>query len=88
MNTQLVIDKFQLLPDEIQGQVLDYLDFLIHKYAAEKGLNKIKKEELAPETKELLDKRIAKHKKNPHKAKPWNEVENRLLNKNKQNHAL
>ncbi|HAN79345.1 MAG TPA: hypothetical protein DCQ31_17055 [Bacteroidales bacterium] len=83
MNTQLVIDRFQMLPDEIQGQVLDYIDFLIQKYAAEKSSNVLKVDELAPETKKILDKRLVKHKKNPSKAKSWKEVENRLLNKNK-----
>ena len=68
-------------PEELQLQVLDYIDFLINRYKIYDNENL--QEELSTEIKELLDKRIADYKKNPHKVKTWQEIEDRLLKKHK-----
>ncbi len=84
MNSELILQKFNTIPEELQFQVLDYIDFLISRYKIydKESLQ----DEPTPEIKELLDKRIAEYEKNPHKVKTWQEIEERLLKKH--NYAL
>ena len=81
MNSDLLLQRFNTIPEELQLQVLDYIDFLIIRYKIYDKENL--QEELSPEIKELLDKRIADYEKNPHKVKAWQEIEDRLLKKHK-----
>jgi len=81
MNSELLLQRFNTIPEDLQLQVLDYIDFLINRYKIHDKENP--QEELSPEIKELLDKRIADFEKNPHKVKPWQEIEDRLLKKHK-----
>ncbi len=81
MNSDLLLQRFNTIPEELQLQVLDYIDFLINRYKIYD--NKNPQEELSPEIKDLLDKRIADYEKNPHKVKSWQEIEDRLLKKHK-----
>ncbi len=81
MNSDLLLQRFNTIPEELQLQVLDYIDFLINRYKIYDNENP--QEELSPEIKDLLDKRIADYEKNPHKVKSWQEIEDRLLKKHK-----
>jgi hypothetical protein len=84
MNGDLLIQRFNTLPENLQLLVFGYVDFLFESY------NKfiVKKEnteneEITQELKDLLDERIANYEKNPHKIKTWEEIEERLLKKYK-----
>ena len=85
MKTDILLKRINLLPENLQFQVLDYVDFLINRYSeiAGENLEVTEKEEISPELKALLDIRIANYNKNPHKVKTWEEIETRLLAKNK-----
>ena len=72
MNTELVLQRFTSLPENLQFQVSEYIDFLL--YNTEEG-------PISAEIKALLDERIANYKKNPHKVKSWQEIEDRLMKK-------
>jgi len=87
MNGELLVQRFNTLPENLQLLVFGYVDFLIESY--DKFIVKeeiIEKDELSTELKVLLDERIANHEKNPHKVKTWEEIEGRLLKKYK--HAV
>jgi len=81
MDSELILQRFNTIPEDLQLQVLDYIDFLISRYKICDKENL--QEEPSPEIKELLDKRIADYEKNPHKVKTWQEIEDRLLKKHK-----
>jgi len=82
MNGELLVQRFNTLPENLQLLVLGYVDFLFesyNKFIVKKEIEE--KEEITPELKALLDERIANYEKNPHKAKTWEEIEERLLKK-------
>ena len=83
MNTQLIIDKIELLPENIQQQIVDYIDFLTNKYlkTLKTELEANENTELSDELKDLLDKRIAHHEKNKFKAKDAMDVLNDIAQK-------
>lgn len=79
MDSKIILNKFELLPEHVQFQVLDYIDFLASRYlkSVAKELNNNEKEvELSEELKELLDKRVEHHEKNKYKAKSATDVLN------------
>jgi len=85
MNGELLIQRFNILPENLQVLVLGYVDFLFESYkkiASQETEPQIK-EEITAELKALLDQRIANYEKNPHKVKTWEEIEERLLKKYK-----
>ncbi len=84
MNSEILLQRFNTIPEDLQIQVLDYIDFLINRYKIYD--NEHLQEEPSKEIKELLDKRIAEYEKNPHKIKTWEQIENSLLKKH--NYAL
>ncbi len=83
MDTQLIIDKIELLPENIQQQIIDYIDFLTNKYlkTVKNELESDEDIELSNEIKELLDKRIAHHEQNKYKAKDAMDVLNDIAQK-------
>ncbi len=82
MNAELVFQRFQLLPEDLQIKAANYIDRLVKQYSKLTiKPETVENEEISPEIKALLDERIANHKKNPHHIKTWEEVEERLLKK-------
>lgn len=79
MNAELILQKINTIPEHLQFQVLDYIDFLISRYETKD--EKRQEKEITSEIKALLDERIAEYEKNPHKVKSWKEIEERLLKK-------
>lgn len=71
MNTNIALKRFELLPESIQLQVVDYIDFLIEKYLSETDNSPKSNTELDEETKKLLDQRVALHNSDPSKAQQW-----------------
>jgi len=71
MNSNIVLERFELLPESIKLQVVDYIDFLLDKYLLETEENLGNDIELDEETKKLLDQRIALHNSDPSKAQQW-----------------
>ncbi|RLD67425.1 MAG: hypothetical protein DRI95_04865 [Bacteroidetes bacterium] len=71
MNANIALERFDLLPESIQLQVVDYIDFLLDKYLSEieKGIDS--NIEIDEETKKLLDQRVALHNSDPSKAQQW-----------------
>jgi len=80
---EIILQKINLIPKELQFQVLDYIDFLISRYKIDDEQSQ--NEEITSEMKVLLDERIDKYEKNPTKTKSWEEIEERLLNKHNYN---
>jgi putative addiction module component (TIGR02574 family) len=77
MKTELLLDRFSVLPDNLQEQVLDYIEFLIDRYSELTNVesDQNEPEEISPELKALLDERIAEHEKNPQAVCTWEEIE-------------
>jgi len=83
MNVELVVQRFTLLPENLQNQAFDYIEYLISKYLINEDVEQKQnvQEELTPELKTFLEKRLADYRKNPEKVMAWEEMENRLLKK-------
>ena len=83
MDTHVIINKIEFLPENIQQQIVDYINFLTDKYL--KILDKNTKDEtdfiLTNDIKAMLDQSIAHHEKNLYKAKPAEEVLNNIAKK-------
>ena len=73
MDLELILERLALLPENLQFQVAEYIDFLL--------LNMEQEEPISAEIRALLDERIANHEKNPDNVKSWEEIEARLLKK-------
>jgi len=89
MNSELAIQKINLLPENIQEQVMDYIEFLVNKYINVSQPLVVKKQEIetiTDETKSVLDDCLLDYKKNPKKVKPWEQVEQEIIDK--YNYAL
>ena len=72
MKDDFILEKYNTLPENLQNEVLGFIDFLSSKY------NKIKKEELTPEIKNFLTRRKKHHEENPQNAISWDEFEKQL----------
>jgi len=86
MNTELAFQKFNDLPENLQFQVLDYMEFLFAKYSTAQKISTNENseksdEELTPELKQFLEKRLENYRKNPEKVIPWEEMEKKLIDK-------
>ena len=73
MDKQKVTDQLDLLPEQLQQKVVDFIEFLTMKYLKD-GIDgdfdlsrqsRDENEELSDELKAFLDERIAAHKANP-----------------------
>lgn len=74
METNVLQEKLASLPEEIQRQVADYIDFLIERYQREAPL-------LTPAQQHTLEQRYQSYLNNPSQAEDLEEVKNRLLKK-------
>ena len=87
MNTHIAIKKLKTLPDNLQLQIFDYIDFLCFKHFEMSNYEKETNQDnqnnfiLTDDVKSFLDKRIAMHEANPQNVKPWEEVINRIAKK-------
>jgi hypothetical protein len=70
MNVNILIQKLQLLPEPLQIQVENYIEFLIQKYVDN---------EIA--IKNILDDCFEEYEKNPTKVKTWEQIEQELIEK-------
>ena len=75
MNIELSIERFFCLPQHVQLQVADYIDFLTKKYGLS---NKSETASLSAETKQTLDKCWNSYQQNPSKVKTWSQFENEI----------
>ncbi|MCU0394184.1 MAG: hypothetical protein MUE81_23995 [Thermoflexibacter sp.] len=78
IKTEEYLEKFSLLPLELQKQVLDFINFLLWKHYQQEEQ---KPEEYDELLKELLLKRSAYSKEHPESRKTWDEVKNNLFEK-------
>jgi Na+/phosphate symporter len=74
METTVLQEKLASLPEEIQRQVVDYVDFLVQKYQNEVS-------HLTDVEKQTLEQRYQAYQNTPSKAEDLEEVKNRLLKK-------
>ena len=72
---QAVINKIAALPENLQSEVADFVDFLIQKYHLEKP------DELTDEQKETLLDRHEKLNQNPGRGIDWDEAKAKLMQK-------
>jgi len=83
MDAKQLIKKIEVLPESIQFQVNDYIDFLLVRYLS--TLNKIEEVEndftLTDEQRQLLDESEMHHSKNVDKAKSGFEFLDSIANK-------
>ena len=77
MDTKTIIDRLNMLPEALQYQVADYIEFLIIRYHA----NSESEEGLSQELKDLLDKRMEEYKANPNDVVSWDEVKDQFNTK-------
>ncbi len=82
MNIELTLQQFTALPENVQFQIGEYVEFLFNKYSGKLNTEKEKsndeKEELSPELKTFLENRLADYRKNPEKVMTWQVMEERL----------
>jgi|GEM_PF-2855462 hypothetical protein len=85
MNTLSAFERFTALPENLQFQALEYIEFLFSKYVniksedvTEKSVNT---EELTPDLKIFLENRLNDYRKNPDKVMLPEEMERLLLQK-------
>ncbi|MCB1189624.1 MAG: DUF2281 domain-containing protein [Leptospiraceae bacterium] len=81
-HNKILIDRFVKLPEPLQFQVLDFIEFLITKYNLEEEHNK-EDNILTNEQKEILDQRLADSKKHPEKRIDWDKFKIELQNRYK-----
>ncbi len=74
METIVLQEKLSSLPEELQRQVADYVDFLVQKYQNEVS-------PLSDAEKQTLEQRYQAYQQNASKAEDLEEVKNRLLKK-------
>ncbi len=83
MKTEVILDKIKLLPENLQQQVMDYVDFITNKYLKEL-VSDVENEtdlEINDSLKELLDNRVEHHELNKYKAKSAMDVINDIAQK-------
>ncbi len=84
MNNELVLSRFYLLPENLRFQVLEYIEFLLHRHTdLETNNSKTEQddEQISPELKKLLEERMKGYEENPEKACTWEEVKEKLNEK-------
>ncbi len=74
METIVLQEKLSSLPEELQRQVADYVDFIVQKYQNEVS-------PLSDAEKQTLERRYQAYQQNASKAEDLEEVKNRLLKK-------
>jgi len=74
MERTLLQEKISRLSEELQQQVVDYVDFLIQRYHKEP-------DELTETEKQTLEKRFAHYRNDPSQAVEVEKVKDRLLKK-------
>lgn len=81
MDTELIVQKIQVLPESIQIQVFDYIEFLIKKHQISVN-NSEETEILNIETKQVLEDCWDNYLKFPDKVKPWEQIEKEIIQEN------
>ena len=82
MNREITFQQFMALPENIQFQVGEYIEYLFVKYSDRLSTSKDKViAELTPELKQFLEERLADYRKYPEKVMSIHEMEDRLLTK-------
>ena len=87
MNTEIALQQLTALPENMQSQVVDYIEFLFDKYIISSKVEKVidrnqeYEEELSPELKVFLEERLDDYIRNPEKVMQWQDMEARLLRK-------
>ena len=80
MNTELVLERLNGLPEVLQFQVYDYIEFLYSRYGKKEELvEETKTEELEPELEALLLDRLEDYHQNPEDVMTWDEVEQEFV---------
>ncbi len=74
MDKEFIIDRLSVLPENLQIQVLDYIEFLIDRYRELTNVDTEEGKEPSPELKAFLLERIAEHERNPKGAITWEEM--------------
>jgi len=79
MSTDLLVDTYNLLSNEMQKLAFDYITFLAIR--ENKTIQNEDKSKINPELKEILDKRILEYQANPNNVTTWNEVKKKFNEK-------
>jgi hypothetical protein len=72
MNPDILQEKIASLPEEVQRQLIDYIDFLVQRY---------QDTSLTEPEKQMLESRYQSHLNNPSQSSDLDEVKNRLMKK-------
>jgi len=78
MDTNLLMERFNILPDSLQIQVYDYIEFLANKYL-ESYKTIPPQSPLPSETMQVLEESWNNYLKSPSKVKTWEEIENEII---------
>lgn len=77
---QIVMNRLKELPEYLQKQVLDYLEFLLVNFS-KTGDNMENDDVLTKEQKKILNERHEKYKDDPFSGVNWEQVKTSLLEK-------
>lgn len=72
MNPDILQEKIASLPEEVQRQLIDYIDFLVQRY---------QDISLTEPEKQMLESRYKSYLNNPSQSSDLDEVKNRLMKK-------
>lgn len=78
MNIELSLQQFNTLPENLQIQVADFIEFLHEKYIRTKE-HKAADEPLSEATKNVLTDCWESYQENPEKVKNWDDVEQEII---------
>ena len=73
---QTVLNKIAGLPENLQSEVADFVDFLIHKYHLEKVTDG---ENLTDEQKQTIRNRYEQLNQNPGRGLDWDDAKAKLM---------
>jgi len=79
IDSEIVLQRFNVLPKNIRYQVFEYIEFLISRYS---GKSEEEEREIPDSIKKTLQERSAYSKKYPETRLNWKQVKDEILAKN------
>ncbi|MFK7923918.1 MAG: DUF2281 domain-containing protein [Bacteroidia bacterium] len=77
MQSTQLLQKISSLPEAVQTQLLDYIEFLLLKYQSEDA-SMVEEGELSEYGQQFLDKRLQETDQHPENQDSWKNVKQRL----------
>lgn len=83
MNAETLVERFKLLPNDMQLFVFDYIEFLLSRCSKTSTISQPQTtdNEISAEIKLLLDERIAEYEENPQNVVTWDDVKEKFNKK-------